>query len=91
MTITAGTIVLPQGDSDEHIVGIAITDSPTGWVSVLWLSDTRGAFVAEEWARDVTAASLNGRDDITDLRIDHKQLAEYAGILATLAEHRERA
>lgn len=83
MTLTAGTIVTAQGDTDEQIVGIVITSPaplPKDMSLVVWLSDERGAFSCWESDTDVTPANLNRQNDAgSDPAIDRESLALLIG------------
>lgn len=76
MTIDPGTIVTPQGDPDERIIGIVLSTDPIGlYAQVAWLSASRGAFLCEEVVADMDIAPLNEREGINDDPIDHEALA----------------
>jgi hypothetical protein len=72
--LTAGTVVLPQGEAEEQIVGIVVHVYDR-YAQVVWMSDRRGLFYCEEFVDDLTVASLFERDEITDTKLDHSLAA----------------
>lgn len=97
--LEAGTIVTPQGDPNETIVGIVVNPSPTRgwmtidqeqWVDVIWFSTRRGVFSATELYGDLDVAFLGDRADITDPKLDHEIVASLLWV-ALAARTKEQA
>ena len=76
--IVHGTIVLPQGDPKERIIGLTldIESEDPHYVPVMWLSDQRGAFWCYELVGDLMIPPCFQRTEISDPTLDQETLAD---------------
>ncbi len=86
MTINPGTIVTPQGDPNESIIGIVVSVEQDGYPLVAWVSASRGAFLCNEAEGDLDIAPLDQREGINDHPIDHAALAAAVSTLTDVTE-----